>query len=245
MTPGILTSDGNFRPTRWSLVWRARGEGEDAFRALSELCAAYHYPLYCFARRHGLGPQDAEDATQDFFNSIIEKDLFARADASRGQLRSFLLTGYQWSLSRRRQFDARQKRSRHGTVPLDAGSDEEDRYHREPETVDTPETLYNRAWAVQLLASSLARVEQAWAQSGRADSFAALTPFLGGAWHTSANFSDAAAVLGITVNAARQRACQLRRDYRKALLAEIAETIADNDPSALEEELRFLYRAVG
>ena len=83
------------------------------------------------------------------------------------------------------------------------------------------------------------------AQSGRADSFAALTPFLGGAWHTSANFSDAAAVLGITVNAARQRACQLRRDYRKALLAEIAETIADNDPSALEEELRFLYRAVG
>ncbi len=57
--------------------------------------------------------------------------------------------------------------------------------------------------------------------------------------------SNVAATLGITVNAARQRACQLRRDYREALLAEIAETIASNDPGALEEELGFLYRSVG
>jgi hypothetical protein len=56
---------------------------------------------------------------------------------------------------------------------------------------------------------------------------------------------DADATLGISVNAARHRACQLRQDYRDALLAELAETIADSSPETVEEELRFLYRAVG
>lgn len=97
---------------------------------------------------------------------------------------------------------------------------------------------------MQLLAASLAKVEQTWSAAGRAPAFTALVPFLSGAWHTESNLSDAAAALGITVNAARHRACQLRRDYRAALLAEIAETIAGNDADAVEEELRFLFRAV-
>lgn len=245
MSSIALSTDGSFRPTRWTLVWRARGEGKEAFRALSELCAIYHYPLYCFARRQGLGPQDAEDATQDFFASLIEKDFFARADATLGRLRSFLLTAYQRSLHRRWKSETCQKRNRLATVPLDGNGGEEERYRKEPETTDTPETLYHRAWAIQLLATSLARVEAAWCAGGKSAAFTALTPFLSGAWHTSDNFSDTAAALGITVNAARHRACQLRRDYREALLAEIAETIASHDPAALEEELRFLYRAVG
>lgn len=226
-------------------MWRSRGEGKEAFRALSELCDVYRYPLYHFARRQGLVPEDAEDATQSFFSVIIEKDLFARADQSRGRLRTFLLTGFQWSLSKRRQGERRQKRDCRSTVQLNGGSAAEDLYLREPATMETPETLYDRAWAMQLLASSLARVEQAWSTPDRSASYHALLPFLSGAWHTSANFFDAAATLGISINAARHRACQLRRDYREALLAEIAETIASNDPAALEEELRFLYRSLG
>ena len=245
MSSGVVSSDGSFRATRWTLVCRARGEGKVAFRALSELCVIYHYPLYCFARSQGMGPQDAEDATQDFFASVIEKDLFAKADAARGRLRSFLLTSYQRSLHRRWKSETCQKRNRMATVPLDNYGEEEDRYRKEPKTTDTPETIYHRTWAMRLLATSLTRVEVAWSACGKSAGFAALTPFLSGAWHTSGNFSDAAAVLGITVNAARHRACQLRRDYREALLAEIAETIASHDPAALEEELRFLYRAVG
>ncbi|MES2466429.1 MAG: hypothetical protein V4675_03935 [Verrucomicrobiota bacterium] len=107
MPAQVLSSEGSFRPTRWTLLCRARGEGQEAFRALSEMCAIYHYPLYCFARRQGMGPQDAEDATQDFFcfliffASLIAKDFFARADATLGRLRSFLLTAYQRSLHRR------------------------------------------------------------------------------------------------------------------------------------------------
>jgi len=244
MTKGSVPRDGNFQATRWTLVCRARGEGNEAFRALSELCATYHYPLYCFARRQGLGPEDAEDATQAFFVSIMEKRLFTRADESRGRLRTFLLNGYQGSLSHRRQAATRQKRDFHATVRLDAEWDGEIRYRREPVTPDTPETFYHRAWAMQLLASSLARVQQIWAKDGNSAYFTALAPFLSGAWHTSANFSEVAADLGITVNAARQRACQLRRDYRKALLVEISETVENHDPVAVEEELRFLYRSV-
>jgi hypothetical protein len=37
-----------------------------ARRALAELWRVYWFPLYTFARRKGLGPEDAEDAAQTF-----------------------------------------------------------------------------------------------------------------------------------------------------------------------------------
>lgn len=238
-------ADAAFQPTRWSVVWRARGQGEAAFRALSELCAAYRYPLLCFARRQGLAESDAEDATQGFFTALLEKDLFARADPARGRLRSFLLTSFGNHLRHEHRRGITEKRG--GlvtTIPLDIPGDDEPHTHPEPADPETPETLFNRAWVLQVLAAALARVEREWTAGSRGAAFQHLTPFLSGAWHTGQNFTDAAAALGITVNAARQRAALLRKDYRTALLAEIGETIADNDPAAIEEELRFFSRTL-
>jgi len=39
--------------------------------ALEELCRTYWYPIYCFARRRGEGPEDAQDLTQEFFKRLI------------------------------------------------------------------------------------------------------------------------------------------------------------------------------
>src|SRR5437762_13844272 len=88
-TPTAVTS--TFPATRWSVI-AAAGAGGDrttARTALAELCRLYWFPLYGFARRKGLGPEDAEDATQAFFVSILETNLFAAADQSLGRLRSF------------------------------------------------------------------------------------------------------------------------------------------------------------
>ena len=243
--PSPSAPDPAFHPTRWSLVWLARGEGKAAARALNELCALYHYPLYCFARRRGLSPEDAADATQDLFADLIAKDRFAEADEAKGRLRSFLLQAFVWHLDRRWEKAHRECHDKRLTVSLDEELAREDRYLREPATNQTPETIYHRSWAMQLLATSLATVEKAWADTGRAEAFTILKPFLGGAWKSGENYTAAAAALGITVNAAHQRVSLLRRDFRERLLAEIRETIATDDPAAIEEELHFLYRALG
>lgn len=74
----------SFPATRWSFIAAAGAGGEKATaqKALAELCRVYWFPLYTFARRKGLGPEDAEDATQTLFASILESEFFASADAS-------------------------------------------------------------------------------------------------------------------------------------------------------------------
>lgn len=240
-----MPPDPAFHPTRWTMVWRARGQGPEAFRALSDLCAAYHFPLYSFARRRGLEPPDAEDATQSFFTRMIEKDLFALADESRGQLRTFLLTAFQNHMqSDRRRATSAKRGGTSPHLPLPGSGDDEIRYCQEPADPHTPETLYERTWARQVLAAALTRTEAEWTTAGHARAFATLHPFLSGAWHTSANFTDAAATLGIAVHTARQRAASLRQDYRRHLLHEIGETIADHSPAAIEEELHHFMRVL-
>jgi RNA polymerase sigma-70 factor (ECF subfamily) len=89
-----------FPMTRWSVVLSARGgDASMATLALSELCEVYWMPLYSFARRTGKSAEDAEDLTQAFFARLIEKDLFSKANAERGKLRSFLLGAFKNFLS--------------------------------------------------------------------------------------------------------------------------------------------------
>ncbi len=87
-----------FPDTRWSLVLRARegtAPGAQAERALNDLCAAYWFPLYAFARRREIPPAEAEDLTQGFFALLLSRRLLDKADRERGRLRSFLLGGVQ------------------------------------------------------------------------------------------------------------------------------------------------------
>ena len=79
---------GAFPATRWSLVSSVRarhGDEPQAARALEYLCSIYWYPLYAFARRQGLGAEDAQDATQGFFEQLIDKQTFHAADRERGR----------------------------------------------------------------------------------------------------------------------------------------------------------------
>ncbi len=57
-----------FATTHWSLVLAATaGEANrtQARRALEELCRAYWYPLYAFARHRGYSADDAQDSGCD------------------------------------------------------------------------------------------------------------------------------------------------------------------------------------
>jgi hypothetical protein len=78
----------DFFTTQWGMVTAASAEGTtEARAALDGLYRVY----YAFIRRRGYGRQDAQDLTQDFFVSLLEKSALARADPQRGWFRSFLL----------------------------------------------------------------------------------------------------------------------------------------------------------
>src|SRR5262245_52348565 len=82
-----------FPRTRWSLVVAARESSapETAAAAFEAVCLMYWQPLYCFARRCGQSPHDAEDLTQEFFRSLLEKRWLEQAEQDKGRLRSFLI----------------------------------------------------------------------------------------------------------------------------------------------------------
>lgn len=234
-----------FPATRWSVVAAAGAAGCDrtvASTALAELCGLYWYPLYSYARRRGLGPEDAEDATQAFFGSVLEANLFAAADPSLGRLRSFLLKAFGRDLADARRDGARQKRGGGAEIiSLDLEM-AEGRFLAEPAGGE-PVHAFEAAWATTVLESALRRVEADYAKTGRADLFAGLRPCLGAGGAGISDPIQLAAPLGLSDVALRQAISRLRERFRTALRAQIADTLREPTEEAIDEELRSL-RAV-
>ena len=64
----------------------------DCQGALTELCEKYWYPLYAYVRRRVHDVQEAQDLTQAFFATLLDKNYIADADPQRGKFRTFLLS---------------------------------------------------------------------------------------------------------------------------------------------------------
>jgi len=62
----------SFQTTRWTHVVRLQAGADDTERdrILTQLCRAYWFPLYSYARRSGRSPHDAEDLTQEVFVEV-------------------------------------------------------------------------------------------------------------------------------------------------------------------------------
>src|SRR6185369_131768 len=110
----------------------AGGDTSSARIAVARLCTIYWYPLYAFARRMGLSPADAEDATQGCLTHLIHTDALATVAREKGRFRSFLLAALKNFLSHERERLATQKRGGgQRMIELDA-LEVEARYALEP-----------------------------------------------------------------------------------------------------------------
>jgi RNA polymerase sigma-70 factor (ECF subfamily) len=232
----------SFHTTRWSIVARAGGDPREAREALEHLCASYWYPLYAFARRRGLAHHAAQDSVQAFFARLIEKQDLSLADPARGRFRSFLLAALSHFLANESDRERAQKRggdrARLSIDELEA----ERRYTADLATPETPERLFERQWARELLARALAALESEWNRAGRSALFARLKPFLTGD-ATEAMQSEIAAALSLTPNAVRIALHRLRKRYGELVRIEVADTVAD--PADVERELGDLFEALG
>jgi DNA-directed RNA polymerase specialized sigma24 family protein len=234
-----------FPVTRWSLVAHVGqpADEESRLRALSDLCALYWYPLYGFARGRGASAADAEDQTQGFFATILSTDLFAKATAERGKLRSFLLGSFSHYMANLHRADQRLKRGGGQQILAIDVAIAEDRLSQEAASDQSIEMLYEKRWALALVSAAMAAVEADYRRRDKPGHFQALRPFLEGT-DDDQSYAQAAEMLGFTVTAARQEVYRMRIKFRDQMRAAIADTLAVPTHEAVEAELEELKRVL-
>src|SRR5262249_8216984 len=169
---------------------------------------------------------------------LLEKGFLPGAHPERGKFRSYLLGAFKhflandWkrSRARKRNTGARQILN----LPFESG---EERYNSEPIDARTPETIYERRWALTVLQTVLGRLERIYENGGRGDLFRQLRPFLIGEAERGA-YSSVAKELSMTEAALKVAIHRLRKRYRELLRAEIAQTV--DAPAQIDAELRHL-----
>lgn len=234
-TPAGSRAGAAFQSTLWSQVHRAgRPEGE---QALELLCRLYWNPIYAFLRRCGHDAHNAQDLTQGFFAYLLQEELLRKADPERGRFRSFLLGALKFFVSNER---ARARALKRGggvcMVPIDPECDA----GTELFTTLTPERLFERKWALAVIAQAMERLESEYERAGMRREFALLRPYLAG--EPEDHLSDLAGRLGKSHSAARIMMFRARNRFRRVIRAVIADTVTD--VQQVEKELAALQAAL-
>jgi RNA polymerase sigma-70 factor (ECF subfamily) len=226
-----------FSTTNWSVVLEAQGGSPAAREALERLCRTYWRPIYTFIRREGVGPDEAEDLTQEFFAMLLQRRNFDAVRKEKGRLRSYLLTSVKHFLvSEHRRAVTVKRGSGQKPVPLEElalikGADVEPADHL------SADRIYERRWALTLMEHVLRRLKDEYSKVGNADLFDLLKQLLPDE-PGALSRAQIAAQLGMTDNALRQAFHRFRQRYQLLLREEISHTVAV--ASDIEDELRHL-----
>ena len=228
-----------FPTTCWSRVRRASDPASpEAREALTDLCLAYWFPVYAYIRRKGADPDRAADLAQDYFVRLLEKGTLAAANPVKGRFRAFLLADCAFFLADARDHDAALKRGGGlRFLPMDA----EGRYRAEPVDDLTPDRLFDRAWALSLLAAVVERLKAEFASNGKLEAFEAMK-FVLTDGPRAVPLAELARRLGTTEGAAQVAVHRLRKRYKAVVRDQIAATV--DDPAEVEDEIRALFAAL-
>jgi DNA-directed RNA polymerase specialized sigma24 family protein len=229
---GAKTRGSLFASTQWTLVLEAGGHSNGR-AALEELCRIYWPAIYASVRRRGYNVEDAQDMTQSFFQHILENDTLRRVSRERGRFRSFLLGALTLCLA--------DEQARRNTLKRGAGVrfisaeelDAEELHHQESEL--GPDQSLDVRWARILLDRAIESVRSEFESNGKADIFAALSPFLTGG---AVSYEEAARNAGMTLTAVKTLIHRLRRQFAAAVRREVMQTVSA--PHEVDDELRQL-----
>jgi RNA polymerase sigma-70 factor (ECF subfamily) len=204
---------------------------------LEQLCRTYWYPLYACVRGSGYSPADAEDLTQEFFARLLAKDYLSAVHPERGRFRWFLLsTVKRFLINERERATAVKRGGNCPHIPFD-GEKAEERYRLDAADANTPDRLFDRAWAASLIQQTYVRLEEECVLEGKGALFAQLREFLSGD-RAAQTYAETGAGLEMTEGAVKVAVHRLRRRYRDLLREQVAQTV--HAPAELEEELRNL-----
>jgi RNA polymerase sigma-70 factor (ECF subfamily) len=232
-----------FVTTRWSVVMTARDDvSPESAEALETLCKGYWFPLYAFVRRMGYSAHDAQDLTQEFFARLLQKEWLHAAERDRGRFRSFLIMVLKRFLANERDKMTAEKRGGGQVlVPIDADLAEA-RYLTDPTPALPADHLYERRWALALIDQAMARLRGEYEKDGRGEDFARLKEYLtaeGGAMP----YAQIAQEIGTSEGTARVAVHRLRKRFREAFRATVADTVSSGEE--VEEEMRYVVEVLG
>ncbi|MEK0449400.1 MAG: hypothetical protein RL088_1668 [Verrucomicrobiota bacterium] len=226
-----------FPSTHWSVLAQARG-GSSGAGAIETLCRSYWPPVYAELRRRGLAPADAQDATQEFFASLLRRESFGAADAARGRFRAFLLGALDHFLTDRFRASTAWKRGGGAAVlSLDAGECEE-WFREQPATAPDAASAFDQRWALVLMDRALECLRAEYERDGRAAIYSALLPFLA-AEAGGDGYSEACGKVGMTSDAFAVAVHRLRKRFRQKVREQVELTVSD--PGEAEAEMRHLF----
>jgi len=231
-----------FSTTHWSVVLNAGNAANPAAdQAMERLCQTYWYPLYCYVRKRGRRPEEAEDLTQEFFARLLAKNYLRALDRQKGKFRWFLLAAIEHFLANEWHRDQCQKRGGgRRLISLD-DHDGERRYELEPADTMAPDRIFERRWAAALLDQAMQRLRGEFAGSGKSETFEVLSPFLSEG-RSELTHAQAGAKLGMTEGAVNVAVHRLRKRYGELVREEVAHTVSS--PDQIDEELRCLLASL-
>lgn len=216
--------ESNFHATRWTLVRRAQGRGEEARAALSELCSIYYEPVLQFSRRWCGDAERAQDLAHGFFEDLLGRENLGAADPAKGRFRSYLLASVKHFLSHQREREAASKRGGNAErVP-------------EPGVLPDWEREFDRAWALALIGRALESLAGEMRDAGKGAQFEVLRPWLDGG--PAGDTAAAGEALGLSSTALKVAIHRVRQRFRQRVRDEIAATTTD--PADAEAEFRHL-----
>jgi RNA polymerase sigma factor (sigma-70 family) len=238
------SGNGAFATTHWSVVLRAGQQAKEpeAREAFAHVYLDYWYPLYAYVRRRGHAPANAEDITQDFFLHLLEKQSLQGLEQSGGRFRSFLLRSLDNFLAN--EWDRRHAQKRGSGEPVLSlnAADGESKYAHVVSDRDTPETLFERQWALTLLSNVLEQLRQECEATGKSGLFEDLRLHLQGD-RQGPPYAEIAARQGMSEGAVKVTVYRLRQRYVELLRGEIARTVSR--PEEVDEELQHLVALMG
>jgi RNA polymerase sigma-70 factor (ECF subfamily) len=231
-----------FVTTRWSVVLAAKDKASPASaEALEALCHIYWYPLYAFVRGSGHSPPDAQDLTQGFFVQLLSKDYLRVVEPEKGRFRTFLRMALRRFLAKEWERERAEKRGGgRGHLAFDTTLAEQ-RFQEEAADALSPDLIYDRRWALTLLAEAMERLEHECAANGRAAEWLQFRPHLT-ADRGEIPYAGIAVALQTTEGAARVAVHRLRKRFRVLFREMIADTVSL--PEEIDPELRHVLAAL-
>ena len=228
-----------FAATHWSVVLEAGKPGSPQFQAaLEELCRTYWLPLYSYLRRDGFNPDDAQDLTQGFFFRLLRTDSLVGISPIKGKFRTFLLASMEHFLADERDRARAQKRGGNQTVIRLDGTQAEELFLQLPSGELSPETAFDRRWALTVLDEAFHRLRREYTNSRRANLFESLSDFLSNE-ATAGDYASLAPKLEMSTQAIGVAVHRLRQRYRECVRFEIGQTVTI--PEDLNEEMHYLF----
>jgi RNA polymerase sigma factor (sigma-70 family) len=232
-------TEGIFPHTRWSMVLSAKDSQDSAHPlAMEELCQLYWRPVYLYIRSRGNTPEESEDLAQEFFHRLLQGHYLKSVEGpEKGRLRSFLCVVLKRFLAD--DYDKRMALKRGGdwkAIPMDGPAAEALLAEASPDH-DTPDLLFDRSWALDLLDHSMRKLEADYTAAGKAHLFEKLKPTISPQLE-GLPYAELAKELEMTEGALKVAVHRFRQRYRDCLHATLQDTI--DNPEDTEEELRYL-----